>query len=538
MSDRAPEFPLWQHVRSGLLLVSVALVDGGTARGRDDGEVLAKVREAVGWKGAKALIIEGEAEAFASKGRFTLEAGPQGKFRDRTEAPLGGTVGDAGTVGWEVDSSGMPRRLEGQERDQRRLIAWLRTGQWLDPDVKLVATRKPNSTEGGDVVLEVGMADRPWRAELRLDGQSWLPRTLTHVGTTGADVVEFSRYIEHEGRKLAGTVTARTGEIPWFQGRVTAIRSAPADADRVFAPIERRPDDTRFDPSIPARVRLERARTGHLLVYPMINGVEFGAFVFDSGAAVTVIAPEVAAKLGLPTIGRAPLSSMFGPVAAKVDRAETLRLGPVTISGVNLVEMDLAPLNAAFGRRVHGVVGYDLFSRCVVDLILAEDALMLHDPKAGGLEGLRWLPLALPMRHPAVSARATGVPEGLFRLDLGAAGGPAGNVTFHGSAVKAYHLLDGRQVARVQAGNLHLGLGAIPWFELAGHRFERPPVIFALDDEGVLGAVDTLGNIGVEFLRPFRVVFDYPHSRIAFIERAGGPGDVGRPRLETEGRSR
>jgi hypothetical protein len=502
----------------------VALVEGGTAPGRDDREVLAKVREAVGWNGAKALIIEGEAEAYGSKGRFTLETGSRGRYRDRTEAPLGGTVGDDSAIGWEVDSSGMPRRLEGQERDQRCLIAWIRTGQWLDPEVKVVATRKPTAPEGGDVVLEVGLADGPWRAELRLDGQSWLPKVLTRVGTTGADVVEYSRYIEHEGRKVAGTVTTRTGEIPWFQGRVTAIRSAPADEDRVFAPVERRPDDTRFDPSTPARVRLERAQTGHLLVYPMINGVELEAFVFDSGAAATVIAPEVAAKLRLPTIGRAPLSSMFGPVAAKVDRAETLRLGPVTISRVNLVEMDLAPLNAAFGRRVHGVVGYDLFSRCVVDLILADDTLMLHDPKAGGLDGLRWLPLALPMRHPAVTAKATGVPEGLFRLDLGAAGGPAGNVTFHGSAVKTYHLLDGRQVVRVQAGKLHLGLGEIPWFELAGHRFERPPVMFALDDEGVLGEVGTLGNIGVEFLGPFRVVFDYPHSRIAFIERTGGPG--------------
>jgi aspartyl protease len=368
------------------------------------------------------------------------------------------------------------------------------------------------------------MADRPWRAELRLDGQSWLPKSLTGVGATGVDVVEYSRYLEHEGRKVAGMVTTRTGEIPWFQGRVTAIRSAPADADRVFAPIERRPEDTQFDPSGPARVRLERARTGHLLVHPTINGVQVGAFVFDSGAAVTVIAPEAAAKLGLPTVGRAPLPSMFGTVAAKVDRVGTLGLGPVRISGVNLVEMDLAPLNAAFGRRVEGIIGYELFSRCVVDLTLAEDALTLHDPKASGLEGLRWLLLSLPARHPAVAAKAAEVPEGLFRVDLGAAGGPAGNVTFHSSAVRAHHLLDGRQVVRVQAGNLHLGLGEIPWFELAGHRFERPAVMFALDDEGVLGEVGTLGNIGVEFLRPFRVVFDYPHSRIAFIERAGGSG--------------
>jgi hypothetical protein len=38
----------------------------------------------------------------------------------------------------------------------------------------------------------------------------------------------------------------------------------------------------------------------------------------------------------------------------------------------------------------------------------------------------------------------------------------------------------------------------------------------------VLGQAGTLGNIGVEFLKPFRIVFDYSHSRIAFVKLDGG----------------
>ena len=211
---------------------------------------------------------------------------------------------------------------------------------------------------------------------------------------------------------------------------------------------------------------------------------------------------------------------MFGTVAAKVHRASSLILGPATIEGVFLVEMDLAPLSAALGLSVQGIVGYDLFSRCCVDLTLDQHALLLRDLQSHELDGLPWLPLGLPMRHPAVKAKAAGLPEGPFRLDLGAAGGPAGNVIFHGATVEQYRLLDGRQVTRVQAGKLHLGIGEIDWFELAGHRFERPKVLFALDSDGVLGEAGTLGNIGVEFLKPFRIVFDYSRSRIAFIETA------------------
>jgi hypothetical protein len=520
MNGHVPKIFLRQYVRSGLVIVSAALVEGGEASAQDSANVMARVREAVGWHGAKALEIEGEAESYGSIGRFVLLSGSGGRFRDLVEAPLGATYGDDGVNGWEVDSSGMPRRVEGLERDQRQLIAWVRTGQWLDPDSTVVATLKPKQPEGGDVVMEVGKPGRSWRAELRIDGRTWLPKSLTGVGMLGLGVVEFSGYIEPEGRRVARTVAIRTADISIFRGRVTTIRPVPEGDEGAFAPVRRRPDDTRFDPGRPAKVRLERAATGQLLVFPSIDGVELGAFIFDSGAAVTVIAPEAAAKLGLPTVGRSPLPSMFGTAAANVYRAQSLGLGPVTISGVSLVEMDLAPLNAAFGRRVEGIVGYDLFSRCIVDLTLREDALTLHDPRANRLHGLPWRPLTLPMRHPAVLAKAAGVSEGSFRLDLGAAGGPAGNVTFHGSTVKAYRLLDGRQIARVQSGRLHLGLGEIPWFELAGHRFERPMAMFALDDEGVLGEVGTLGNIGVEFLRPFRVVFDYPRSRIALIELA------------------
>lgn len=520
MNSHDSDLPGWQRIGTTLVAVSAALAGAGTAGAGDDTELLAKIRKAAGWKVGLRLVIEGDAESYGSKGRFTLQTGSAGKSREQVDAPLGRTRGDDGGAGWEVDSSGMPRRLDEDERDRARLTSWIWTGQWLDPAAKVVAALKPRQPDNGDAILEVGIADRRWRAELLIDGQTWLPRSLTSSGASGSEVVEFSRYIEHEGRKVAGNVSSRTGDIPTFTGKVTAIRSTLTDDDSVFAPIARRPDDTEFDLGRPAKVHLERARSGQLLVYPTIDGVELGAFVLDSGASATVISPEAAAKLGLPAIGVVPLGSMFGTVAAKVRRARNLTLGPATIKGVFLVEMDLAPLTAAFGLSVQGIVGYDLFSRCAVDLTLAQAALSLHNPRSRELDGLPWLSLSLPMRHPAVKARAAGLPEGPFRLDLGAAGGPAGNVIFHGTTVEQYRLLDGRQVARVQAGKLHLGIGEIDWFELAGHRFERPQVLFALDRDGVLGEAGTLGNIGVEFLKPFRIVFDYSRSRVAFTEVA------------------
>ena len=224
MNGPDSDSPARQRIGTTLVVMSAALASGGTAGARDETDVLARIKEAVGHQMALPLALEGEAESCGSKGTFTLQTGPAGKFRQRIEAPLGRTRGDDGVSGWEVDSSGMPRRLDADERDRARLTTWIWTGQWLDPTAKVMATLKPRQQEGSDVILEVGFADHRWRAELLIDGRTWLPRSLTSSGASGPEVVEFSGYIEHRGRKVARVIASRTSGIPTLIGNVTAIR--------------------------------------------------------------------------------------------------------------------------------------------------------------------------------------------------------------------------------------------------------------------------------------------------------------------------
>src|SRR5439155_1433536 len=94
-------------------------------------------------------------------------------------------------------------------------------------------------------------------------------------------------------------------------------------------------------------------------------------------------------------------------IASPVHRAKSLRLGPLTIADPFLVEMDLAPLAQAFGQPVAGIVGYDLFSRCVVELTLAEDRLELFDPAIPRPGVDRWRRRSPPPpRRPAARAPA------------------------------------------------------------------------------------------------------------------------------------
>jgi hypothetical protein len=63
--------------------------------------------------------------------------------------------------------------------------------------------------------------------------------------------------------------------------------------------------------------------------------------------------------------------------------------------------------------------------------------------------------------------------------------------------------------------------GPLAWFAIGGRRFENPTVTFARPAEGSFLDTYTLGNVGQTFLTPFRIVFDYPRRRIAFVPRDG-----------------
>ena len=82
-------------------------------------------------------------------------------------------------------------------------------------------------------------------------------------------------------------------------------------------------------------------------------------------------------------------------------------------------------------------------------------------------------------------------------------------------------LLEGRTVQKAMAGGVGgaaaMPSGVLEWFELAGRRFEKPTVIFSQAETGAFTDRYTTGNIGQDFLAPFRLVLDYPHDRLAFV---------------------
>jgi hypothetical protein len=485
--------------------------------------ILEKMRRAAGTAEPSSrpaeLLIEGKVQHSGLTSDYSLRFASKGTFLQSVLGPLPGKVGFNGKDCWSTDNGGMPLRLVLHDLDHNQLLIGLQTGQWLagaDGASVAIARKKAGRDEA---VLDVKQGRL--KAELRVSSETWLPKSLSCSGVCGPETWTFDDYREFGGLKVPGMVTvALAGETETY--RVGSIGPAPAAPKSIYD-IAARPDDTRFDAAAPAGLAVKRAMTGHVLVRPVIDGQEIGWFILDTSAGSNVIEAAAAAKLKLERLGSASVTNIKGNEPSSIFRAKSLALGPMTIARPLFVTMNLSNIQMAMGSDVVGVAGYDVLARCVAEIALADDSVKLLDPKSHQLESGVWQPLLFNQNSPLVPARFEGNRKGLFRIDVGASGmGGVGNVVFHSPAVQQFRLLKGRNVSTMMLGPTDAAMGTIAWFELAGHRFKNPEVVFAIDKKGPFGDEYVEGNIGVDFLKPFRVVLDFGNERVAFLQRGKG----------------
>jgi hypothetical protein len=498
-------------------VVMTFLVQGSPpARAEDVATVLARMREAAGSKALKAagdVLIRGKSNEFDSAGEYSLRFTAAGKFLHKVDGPLGETHGFNGTTCWMVDKCGVWRTVELFDRDLWQLWVGLQTGQWLANAAPDDVALAPEGTDPGPVVLDVRQGRL--KAKLHVSRTTWLPEVLRRTGVTGDQTWTFAGYRDDLGWKLPGKVAMKLGAGITHTYEVVSVSLAPAAGAGVYDPAPARPADARFDPDVSPRLEVRRTRTGHVLVHPRIDGTDLGWLIFDTGAgSSTVLHRGAVARLKLTPVGAGPITSVFGSTRCRILRGTSLEIGPMSLAKPFLVEMDLGFVQQALGKEVVGIIGYDLLSRCVAEIALADDTIKVYDPQRYPAHGAPWQRLTFNQWLPLVPAAFEGG-KGLFRIDVGAAGGAFGRVVFHAPAVEEMQLLKGRPVTITKVGTARVAVGKIGWFELAGHRFGHPEVVFALDRQGPLGDEYVQGNLGVEFLKPFRIVLDYGRERVA-----------------------
>jgi hypothetical protein len=482
--------------------------------------VLAAIRRAVGFNALGRL-----APGFAIVDRggdgqnTTIALGVR-----RGEYRIGDETGFDGHYRWQADSRrgiAIPNALRQHEKAAWPL--WVRSHWWLQPASGINAALIPAETNQAQIALGLRRDGGVVPATLYIDRATMLPQRLVVPYDRGPYEARFSDWQPYRGVLIARRVDSRyRSESTVRTERIERLGGAD------FGPPPMRADAS-FDPAAPAFVPVRRAPDfspgvrGHSFVQVRVDGQDAGWWLVDSGADGMLIDEALADRLGMPVLGESRSVGADGqPRRATWRRGRSFSVGRLTYRDPLFLAVDLAGATAPPGERRSGVIGYDVFARAVAEYGRDGDAFALCDPRLyRPSRGIAWQPLDFIDQTPAVTARIEGNREGLFQIDTGA----AGSVDFYQQFVEAKRLLEGRETREVQSsgagGAFSMRAGRIGWIALGGRRFADQEVGFR-----TTAGRDGAGVIGRGLLQPFRIIFDYPHRRIAFIpsNRAGGAG--------------
>ncbi len=476
------------------------------------------VRKAVGidsnpmWQ--HGVIFTGEAVRLGIDQTFKSMCIPDGRYMWEFQSALATAAGFDGKDGWKVDWTGMPcaDSLEGIRVEQLFTAAY--TGYWLDHR-SLVTVKSLSAT---DKVLRFELRIGETHGVIVVDALTLLPQSYSWQGGSSDNELKLSKYSTVEGARFPMLVegTIDRSSVQFRTQQVTA--AVPASAQLCAVRLER-PDDVVFTDAGPSTLKLKKTWTGHLLVAVQVDGAEERYFMLDSGAGSHCIDTKYAQELELESIGKTPVNGVGGAVQSDIVRLKTLRVGPFTQKNPVLISLDFQAIGKILKTDIAGVVGYDFFARALVGIDIVEATVEIAKPGAWDRREAGWRELTIRKNHPCVECRFEGDRKGLFRIDTGA----DGTVSFHADYVAQQNLLEGRETKVGGSGGvggiITVQDGRLDWFEVGRHRFEKPMVRFVTGGNGVLSEKSLVGNVGVEFLKPFRLLFDYPGGRLGFEAR-------------------
>jgi len=496
----------------GTLLSAHFCFQGDKGKTLDQGIVTQSTALAAG----ESLLVSGDVDNFGSRGTFDLYLSADGRFLQVIDAEIGEEVAYDGARGWVADQTQLVRDQSRSEWAWAYLRANATGNNWnaIESRFRVQKSGYDMSSSGETWIISDNQS--PFEATLKIDPATNLIAEIEYVGGFGHELMKFSNYADTNGVLVASKIVQTLDGIDYRVINITHRERLNSLSEAIYRPSQSVPDDYQFDLSVSPELEVRKTAAGHFLVRPIIDGIQMGWFFLDTGASVSTIDKSAVHKLNLSQVGQIPLLSIFGRVEAPVYSAHTLSLGPITIMGTTLTEMDLAPFNQALGEEIEGVIGYPLFARSIIEIDISKDRVLIHDPATFQLDAGHWEELILDSNHPIIRASFEGNHEGTFRLDIGAG---QSNVVFHTETVDALNMLAGKETIEQDVGIGVIAVGELGWIEFAETRFENIPAAFSRAESGPFADNTTNGNIGVGLLSNFTLIFDYQNARIAFIPK-------------------
>lgn len=280
----------------------------------------------------------------------------------------------------------------------------------------------------------------------------------------------------------------------------------PPDVHKVFIPFER------YNNLIVIPVTINHSLTLKFILdtgvqYPILTEKVFGDYLgLDYSRNITIQGPGVQDS-----------------IKARIAQQVSISLPGGIESGVNqallVLEEDYLELKNNLGTDVFGVIGYDIFSRFIVEINYDDSYIVLHEPKKYRPKGAyKKVPLRVVNTKPYIEVTIMkNENEGRrmhLMVDSGASHAVLVDNPEDNSLIPEQNITS--VIGRGLGGNINGYLGRMTSIKIGKFEFEEPIATFPVEGDygDAIKRGSRNGTIGGELLSRFNVVFDYFSSNL------------------------
>lgn len=275
------------------------------------------------------------------------------------------------------------------------------------------------------------------------------------------------------------------------------------------------------------RVSIPFELQSNLIIIPVrINDGEELKFILDTGVRTAILTNGLYVE-GVPSVNDRMISLMgagnAGEISAYVSNGISFALPEGVAAEGNamlVLKEDYLRLDSYLGTHVHGILGYEIFSRFVVEIDYIKHEVILHKP--GSFKPSRRftkIPITVEDTKPYVNGVQLSINDSTtinakLMIDTGASHALMLNMESNDSIVVPERHLSG-YLGRGLSGDIYGHMARVSQINIDDYSLEEVVSSFP-EEEAFLQAVRNRanhhGNMGGSALKRFRVIFDYANE--------------------------
>ena len=277
------------------------------------------------------------------------------------------------------------------------------------------------------------------------------------------------------------------------------------------------------------RVTIPFELHSNLIIIPVrVNDGEDLKFILDTGVRTAILTDQGFVD-GIPEVGDRVITLMGvgdqGEISAYVSSGVSFGLPEGVVANGNsilILKDDYLQLDSFLGTRIHGILGYELFSRFVVEIDYMRQHIVLHRPdRFRPRRSFQKIPISIEDTKPYLTGAVLQLNDSTtlttkLMVDTGASHSLMLNRESNVRITVPERHISG-YLGRGLSGEIYGQMARVP--RLTVGKYEMKDVTSSFPEanafmEAVTERTGNQGNIGGSVLKRFRVIFDYANGAL------------------------